>query len=604
MQKAELELCVTLNTSLLIVNKQGNIVEANPAFCQLTQYTFHELKGKNLSPLLYPKDTLRSISTFRKLKFEKDQILDWQLRIVRKDQSLLPVNVRSVLLELETQTIVANFIEIRYSKRKPSVGLDSSLIMQKLLDTQPEQIACLDKDFRLVAFNRNFATEFPSIHGNAPKIQDSIFQYIGEANHTRWIDYFHEVLTGKPVNQPEVVYCSSKKYKLNIEPILTGGQVVGILQKTQRVQEGKNLDCKYLYDTAPCGILLLDRGNHILHCNQKFIALSGYSLEELLGVKLHEQFIHPSYRNVHLDRVEKLNELHIESEQFEEKRKNKKGQYNYFGILSKAVYSDEGKYLYRLEMITNINLEKRHTHQLIELNKSKDEILGVVAHDLRNPISQIQGLMEVLRFELGNALTPEIVKILNLVKQAGSNANNIINDLTALNIIENPQSSEEKIETVRFKDFIRELLPIYVSWAKNTKNISLKYSLPPDQIILKINKKKISRVLDNLISNAIKYSFEGKSIILTTQRKDDQLIISVKDEGMGIPGALQPILFDKFTKAGRPGTKGEHSTGLGMFISKKIIEAHQGRIWFESEEHKGTVFHVSLPIKYSMKSLL
>jgi two-component system sensor histidine kinase VicK len=102
------------------------------------------------------------------------------------------------------------------------------------------------------------------------------------------------------------------------------------------------------------------------------------------------------------------------------------------------------------------------------------------------------------------------------------------------------------------------------------------------------------RAITNLLSNAIKFTRESGKIELSLSLKDKHPLITIKDNGIGIPKNKQPFLFEKFSPARRAGTKGEKSTGLGMFIVKEIIDKHSGKLTFESEENKGTIFYIEL----------
>jgi two-component system, OmpR family, sensor histidine kinase VicK len=113
---------------------------------------------------------------------------------------------------------------------------------------------------------------------------------------------------------------------------------------------------------------------------------------------------------------------------------------------------------------------------------------------------------------------------------------------------------------------------------------------------LYISREKIWRVISNLISNAIKFSPSGASIIVRITEKDDQVIIAVEDNGIGIPENLRDQVFNMFTTAQRPGTGGERSFGLGLSICKQIMDLFHGKIWFENKKEGGTIFFISLPI--------
>src|SRR5207253_7910739 len=106
---------------------------------------------------------------------------------------------------------------------------------------------------------------------------------------------------------------------------------------------------------------------------------------------------------------------------------------------------------------------------------------------------------------------------------------------------------------------------------------------------------KFMQVINNLISNAIKFTPDGGEITVSLEEKEETVLITVADTGIGIPEKFHATLFDKFSAARRPGIKGEPSVGLGMSIIKMIVEWHQGHIWFDSQENKGTTFYIEIP---------
>ena len=122
-------------------------------------------------------------------------------------------------------------------------------------------------------------------------------------------------------------------------------------------------------------------------------------------------------------------------------------------------------------------------------------------------------------------------------------------------------------------------------------------------LMLFVDDVKIIRVLNNLIINAIKFSHEGSTIQIKTFTAASNIIITVADNGIGIPETMASRLFDPFTPAKRKGTNGEHTFGLGLYITKQIVEAHNGNIWFKSEPGRGTTFYVELPVKTRLSSV-
>jgi len=118
----------------------------------------------------------------------------------------------------------------------------------------------------------------------------------------------------------------------------------------------------------------------------------------------------------------------------------------------------------------------------------------------------------------------------------------------------------------------------------------------PKPLNVNVDKDRIGRMINNLLGNAIKFSSAGEEIIIAAEQKDKTILISVKDNGIGIPPGMQNEVFNTFSGIRRMGTAGEKSFGLGLSICKQIVEAHNGEIWVESEPGKGSVFFVELPL--------
>ncbi|HEY2580799.1 MAG TPA: HAMP domain-containing sensor histidine kinase, partial [Mucilaginibacter sp.] len=230
----------------------------------------------------------------------------------------------------------------------------------------------------------------------------------------------------------------------------------------------------------------------------------------------------------------------------------------------------------------------------IEIEKGsefKSQLLGIVAHDLRNPIAAVESIAMMMEMEDIDAETKDN---LHLMKASCVKARSIIDDLLEA------ARNENVIEFVTYKTEINKLITDIIDlWKKqkDANNIELISSISPAYAL--IDHEKFHRVLDNLIGNAIKFSHEKNKIEIFLKTKNTQLIIEVKDYGIGIPKDKLPLIFDPFTKAGRPGLKGEQSTGLGLSIVKQIVEKHKGQIEAESEVGKGSLFRVVLPTEFS-----
>jgi two-component system sensor histidine kinase VicK len=255
-----------------------------------------------------------------------------------------------------------------------------------------------------------------------------------------------------------------------------------------------------------------------------------------------------------------------------------------FYLISRYFYSYKSSYYLQIIEIRNKNIE------IEKAAAFKNQVLGMVAHDLRNPIAAVESL--AMMMEMDDDLNEETQDSVRMIKASCVNARSIISDL--LEAAKNENLTNIDLRRTEMNEWLRGIIDMWRIQKDLTNNIMLVSS--SNTIYANINNEKFQRVLDNLISNAMKFSKEKENIELHLDQKDNKVLIKVKDHGLGIPADLLPHIFESFSKAGRTGLKGEQSTGLGLSIVKQIVENHKGTINVESEEGKGTTFVIELPV--------
>ncbi|MBP9186271.1 MAG: hypothetical protein KBG11_04180 [Bacteroidia bacterium] len=231
---------------------------------------------------------------------------------------------------------------------------------------------------------------------------------------------------------------------------------------------------------------------------------------------------------------------------------------------------------------------KSSLNSLQSIQQENVQMMKVVAHDLRSPIAGIVSLVRLMQYD---DLSPEEMKeYVGMVEKAGDNALEFIEDLLEMN---RSHTNLEK-KAVSVKKLLEYCVHIMQSQAIK-KQQTLTLTAVDNEIL--INEEKIIRVINNLVSNAIKFSRPNSEIIIRAVQSTPQTVqISVKDNGIGIPDNIKEKLFNMYSGAGRSGTSGEQSYGLGLAITKQIIDAHKGRIWFNSAEGLGSHFYIELPV--------
>ena len=249
-----------------------------------------------------------------------------------------------------------------------------------------------------------------------------------------------------------------------------------------------------------------------------------------------------------------------------------------FILISFSRYS----YYFKSQHFVRLRQLEEKTIEIERLNTQKSEILAFVAHDLRGPLNNIEMLSMFLTAE-----TPESTEI-KMIATAAKQAKAIINDLVEAVRVNEPLLKTESVEISAFLEtFINK-------WKLNTtREICLKSFIKEH---VNINTSRLERALDNLVSNALKFSLADKPIEIELLKHNDKVCIVVSDYGIGIPEDLQKAVFNQFSTSGRKGLNGEKSLGLGLHIAKRIVEQHKGKLLMNSKEHQGTTFTIILPL--------
>lgn len=239
--------------------------------------------------------------------------------------------------------------------------------------------------------------------------------------------------------------------------------------------------------------------------------------------------------------------------------------------------------------------KSRLYEEVISLNEIKNKFLGIAAHDLRNPLLVIKSFVEFfLEGDLGEISNSQR-ECLNTMMSSCKRMSNLIHDLLDVSAIESGKLRLERKE-VDLESHLRGCSAFNSLLAKG-KNIELREDFAADLPSVYADPERIGQVINNLISNAIKFSLPDTAITLSAWVESDQVRISVSDQGQGIPPEEMPKLFTDFGKTSIRPTANEPSTGLGLAIARRMVEAHGGEIWAESKVGAGTTFTFTLPLQ-------
>jgi len=319
---------------------------------------------------------------------------------------------------------------------------------------------------------------------------------------------------------------------------------------------------------------------------------------EFTGRTMEQEFGYGWAEGVHPEDFDRCVEIYVNSfekrEAFlmEYRMKNKHGEYCWIRDFGRPFYDLDNTFLGYIGSCYDITEIKNNELKLIHLNATKDKFFSIIAHDLRNPFSNILGFADLLN---KNYAKYDAEKMERFTKQLYLTAKNTYNLLE--NLLEWSRTQSDKIpfepHKINFSNVCLELVE-GLKLSASAKNVTLDCALN-ENIEFYADINMIKTVLRNLVSNAIKYSYSNGLIQIVATKQETDIVISVKDTGVGIDAYTLSKLFDLTQKYSTSGTAEEKGTGLGLIICKEFVEKHGGEIWAESELGKGSSFNFTLP---------
>lgn len=258
-----------------------------------------------------------------------------------------------------------------------------------------------------------------------------------------------------------------------------------------------------------------------------------------------------------------------------------------------AQYSETelAKLIYEL-VVHQAELELQN-EELLKINAEKDKFFSIIAHDLRNPFNGFLGLTELLADGLSHMTLEEVQKTAVLMRNSAANLFRLLGSLLEWSRLHGGLATINASSILLMPE-ISEII-VLVQENADKKEITISYDVPEDiKVFADVNMLEV--IIRNLVTNAIKFTHKGGNVIVTAKSLPDMSVeIAISDTGIGMSKNMMDNLFRLDINTSRKGTEGEYSTGLGLVISKDLVEKHGGKLWVESDEGKGCTFRFSLP---------
>lgn len=345
-------------------------------------------------------------------------------------------------------------------------------------------------------------------------------------------------------------------------------------------RKGAEAKFKHLFDSNLIGVFVSDFAGTFLDANDAFLNLLGYTREELLlGTLQRDALTPPEFHYLSQNAVKALQETGAS------------------GTYEKEYLHKSGKRIPVLVAVTRIE----HTDTCIgfvldiserkELEKRKDEFIGMASHELKTPVTSLKGFLSLLQRRLATEGDEKALHYLARMDAQVNKLNKLITDLLDLSKMQTGQLvyREERFD-------VDALMQEIVENVQGT--IQTHHLLLEGQTEAKVfgDRDRIGQVLINLLNNAIKYSPQADAVLVHIAKDENQVIVSVQDFGIGIAKEHQHKIFERFYQVTDPEEKTYPGLGIGLYISCEIVKRHGGQLWVESKKGKGATFHFTLPL--------
>ena len=342
-------------------------------------------------------------------------------------------------------------------------------------------------------------------------------------------------------------------------------------------QESKRLNSILSYMTD--GVLATNRRGQIIMINDMAKKQLGIVKDEALNQNILEL--------LHIEDEYELRDLITQSPELMIDSQDVNGEYISIRVRFALVRRESG-------FISGLVAVLHDTTEQEKEERERRLFVSNVSHELRTPLTSVKSYLEALdEGALSEPVAPDFIKV---SLDETNRMMRMVTDLLHLSRIDNATSNLD-VELTNFTAFITFILNRFDKIKSQDEN--LKYELirdyPITSVWIEIDTDKMTQVIDNILNNAIKYSPDGGKITVSMKTTDDQMILSISDQGLGIPKQDLPKIFDRFYRVDRARSRAQGGTGLGLAIAKEIIKQHNGFIWAKSEYGKGSTFTIVLP---------
>ncbi len=595
--------------AITVSDLKGNIIELSERALEMNGFTLEEMIGKSAFELIAPEDHKRAIENIQKT-LKDGKVSGVEYNLLRKDGSTFIGELNASIvkgIKGRPKAFISTVRDITERKKAE----------EKLIESE-EKYRNLINNLGNIVIEMDLKGKFKYV---SPQVKDILGFHPDEVIGTNGFSYIHPEDVKNAAKTLKAALTNKEKtiieYRtLNKEGdyvyVSAGGRVVkgngkgkviavveDITERKLAEQKIKESEEKFrtIAEQTMIGIMIFQKKS-IIYVNNALSKITGYQFEDLKNWT-YDKFIEVAhkddlplvYKKLYERSVGKVNNMF----NFSCRLISKQGDIKWVNATSKLIKYQEKQA--SLVSIVDITDQKEAEENLKRINKLKTELLRRTSHELKTPLVSIKGFTNLLLEVYNEELHQDLKAIINEIRNGSERLENLIMD-----ILETSKLESGKVALKKSKEDLSLLIKFTVNSLKKlaelrqqTINVRIY-----DKLETKFEKEKIREVLENLISNSIKYTPPYGKIEINSEIKEKFYIISIRDDGIGFTEEEKKDLFTQFGKIERFGQGWDldvEGSGLGLYISKEIIKLHGGEIWLESEgRDKGSTFYFSLPI--------
>jgi PAS domain S-box-containing protein len=390
---------------------------------------------------------------------------------------------------------------------------------------------------------------------------------------------------------------------IDLEPIPRGfNQVLDAVKEAKGKITEETIRRRILFEQSNDGIVIVNNKAEVVEANQKYADMLGYSMDELLQLHIWDW----ECISTREERLEIVKEVDESGSTFETRHRRKDGTLLDVEISSNGAILGGQKLVFcACRDIT----ERKNTELALlqakaiaeESNQIKSEFIANMSHELRTPLNSVIGFSQMLNEQIFGDLNEKQMHYVSNIQRSGNHLLELINDILDISKIESGKM-EYAPEITNLKEIIDEIILLTEPLVKE-KNIDFESNSEFEKLEINVDRMKIKQIIFNLLSNAIKFTPNKGKVLLNSKIVNNNVEISVSDNGIGIPPELQKAIFDPFKQVSSFVNRTHGGTGLGLSIAKYYVEMHSGKIDVESEVGKGSTFTFTIPLSYELSNM-